>query len=157
MDEHYLSYLLLLDQLCTHLKQLTELSQQKTTAVKKDDLVTLDLLLKQEQALALSLRGLEQKREKELAQLRLENVPLLELAGHCPSSLYMQAKQTTQALHLQYQIYHSAAEVARNTLECNLHEIEKVLASLDDGTVFAPGYAPVDVELPTPLKTDFLA
>ena len=64
METHYPGYLALLEELRGSLDQLTGLAKEKIAAVLKDDLLALDEVLKQEQALSLSLRGLEQRRLK---------------------------------------------------------------------------------------------
>ena len=71
MEQRFLAYLDLLSQLSGHLERLTQLSQQKAEAVRRDDLLALDEALKQEQVLTLALRGLEQKRLTLLDQLGL--------------------------------------------------------------------------------------
>lgn len=129
MEQARQAYLSLLNELSGRLDQLSELARQKTQAVKKDDLTALDEALKQEQAMTLNLRGLEQKRLKAVSQLGLEGSSLSELASRYPDSMQIQARQTAEKLLRSYQEYRCAAEVARNTLELNLHEIEKVIAA----------------------------
>ena len=62
MEEVFLSYLKLLQELSRDLDRLAQLEQQKSGTVRDNDLLALDEVLKQEQALSLSLRGLEIKR-----------------------------------------------------------------------------------------------
>lgn len=159
MEQTYLSYLDLLDSLGRELEKLTDLAQQKTAAVRKDDLNGLDQILKQEQVISLSLRGVEQRRAKQLGQLGLESVKLSDLPAHYPAELRLKAKEAVETLQRRYRVYQAAAEVARNTLECNLHEIEKFLAAAENGGASGggPGYAPGSVELPPSFKTDFRA
>ena len=71
--------LTLFESLTQQLEQLTELAKRKTITVRKNDLLALDQILKEEQAIALSLRGLEQKRVTLLQQLGLQNIPLSDL------------------------------------------------------------------------------
>lgn len=156
MDAPYVAYLSLLDELRRALATLTELAQKKTDAVRNDDLAALDLVLKQEQVLSLTLRGLEQKKTAQLAQLGLTDLPLLQLYTAYPQELQLQAKETAEELKRQFTLYQGAAEVSRNTLECNLHEIEKVLADMG-GTESGIGYTPPGAELPHAMKTDFRA
>ena len=61
------------------LERLTQLQRQKIDAVRAHDLDVLNDCMKQEQVISLSLRGLEQKREKLLQALGLSGVSLLEL------------------------------------------------------------------------------
>lgn len=71
MDASYQSYLDLLGELSGSLERLAQLAQDKAAVVRQDDLIGLDGVLKQEQAMALNLRGLEQRRLKLAAQLGL--------------------------------------------------------------------------------------
>lgn len=146
----------LFDTIAGTLEQLAELGRKKAAAVQADDLVALNEVLKQEQALSLSVRGLEQKRAELLSQFGLTAVPLSEVHEHFPSELRLRAKNTVEQLQRSYEIYRSAAEVARDTLECNLHEIEKVLANAGVDPNIGTGYTQ-EVDLPSQLKTDFHA
>ena len=38
----------------------------------------------------------------------------------------MEAKAAAEKLRQKYEVFQSASDVARNTLECNLHAIEKL-------------------------------
>lgn len=150
-------YLTLLGELTGHLDHLTALAQQKTAAVRHNDLLGLDEVLKQEQAISLSLRGLEQRRLAQLAQLGLSNVPLGELAQHFPAALQPQARQAVNTLRRGYDLYRTAAELARNTLEVNLHQVEQVIAASGGTPAHGAGYVPPDAEPPRNMKTDFRA
>lgn len=129
MDEAYREYFAFMDQLGQLLDQLTELEKEKTAAVRRDDLLGVDNCMKQEQALSLSLRAMDRKREFLLGGLGLRNVTLSSLPQHCPEGLRQEAKEASEKLRSRYVLYRSAADVARTTLECNLHQIEKLLAS----------------------------
>lgn len=157
MDDLYLSYLSLLDEVAAQLEQLAQLAGEKVGAVRRDDLMALDGVMKREQVCALSLRGLEQKRQKLSAQLELEGVRLAGLADRFPKALYPQAKETANNLHRSYGIYRAAAEAARTTLEVNLHEIEKIIAAHGVDPKQSAGYAPAQAEPPKHMKTDFRA
>lgn len=157
MTKDYEGYLSLLRGLIHTLAQLTETAQSKVAAVRQDDLAALDECMKREQAFSMSLRGYEQKRRVALAALGIEGVSLSGLASHYPAELQREAKTVSEELFRQYQIYSSTAEVARTTLECNLHEIEKFLAHDDKHLSEGMGYPPPSPEPPTGLKTDFRA
>ena len=143
----------LFDQLTEHLRQLTELAKRKTLVVRKNDLLELDKILKEEQAQALSLRGLDNKRIALLRELNLQDIPLTELPSRAPAELRQKARDSVEALRREYSIYHSAAEIARNTLECNLHEVEKFLAAAGAANNSVPG----EVSPPPQMKSDFRA
>ena len=83
-------------------------------------------------------------------------MPLSALAENFPPKMRPQAKQTVEKLQAQYWGYRSLSEVARTTLECNLHEIDKILDQADQ-VENAPGYQPQEPQIPGPMKTDFRA
>ena len=151
------AYLVLLREIGSRMEQLSVLDRKKTDAVRTDNLQGLNDVMKQEQAIALALRGLEQKRLKQVAELGLENVRLSQLPIHFPTELQMEARSTVDTVLHQYKVYQTAAHVARNTLECNLHEIEKIIEALGGDPHAEPGYQLTDVQPPQSMKTDFRA
>lgn len=158
MDTPFLAYLQLLDQLRAELVHLTDLAKKKTAAARTDDLMALDEIMRQEQAAALAFRGLEQKQAVLLKEAGLVGVPLASLPEHYPADLRQEARKTTEALRTQYQVYQKCAEVARNTLEINLHEIDKFLANANVNPVpGGPGYEDQPLDPPKKMRTDFRA
>lgn len=164
MSASFQDYLGLLRELSGTLGRLAELNQRKAAAVRQDDLIALDEELKQEQAMTLSLRGLEQRRLKLVRELGLDNVPLSRLCDHCPDEFKGQAKQTAERLRASYDIYQSAAGVAKGTLERGLHELEKIVVGLGGPAAPPPPPSPLraapkdpGVEPPPNMKTDFRA
>ena len=157
MENGYVDYLALLDHLSDHLERLAELARNKMDAVRRDDLVALDQVLNQEQAMALAMRGLEQKRLKLLKELGWNDLPLRDVPDHYPSELRLRAKEAVQELQRECQVYQGAAEAARHTLEINLHEIEKVVAGSGGVQAAGPGYRPREVEPPAAMRTDIRA
>ena len=132
MYEAYREYFAFMEQLGKTLEQLTELAKEKTVAVRRDDLLAVDECMKREQALGLSLRAMDKKRDKLLAAIGLENVTLSGLAQHCPEELQQEARSAANRLRDRYDLYRSASDVARTTLECNLHQIERMMADEAD-------------------------
>ena len=59
------------------------------------------------------------------------SVPLRELEARGPRETHMETRRTVEALRRKYDVFRSASEVARNTLECNLHAIEQVQKAKD--------------------------
>ncbi len=157
MNNPFCEYLQLLEQIGTQLEHLTELAKQKTGAVRNDDLLALDEILKQEQAATLLFRGLEQKQSTLLNSTGLKGIPLSSLAENFPPKMRLEAKQCIEQLQTRYSVYQSCAEIARNTLECNLHEIENVLASMAPASAGGPGYQSHEPEIPSNMRTDFRA
>ena len=85
---------------------------------------------------------------------------LSKLAQHAPEELRMEAKQTAEETLRQYDIFKTANRIAQSTLECNLREIEKLMAAQQTAQNPAPAPAPApqqeDGEVPRK-KTDFRA
>lgn len=156
MSEHR-AYLALLDEIGSNLEKLSALAREKTTAVRKDDLMGLNEVLKQEQAISLALRGLEQKRLKQATALGLENTRLSQLAASFPEELRVETRAAADTLLQRYKVYQSTSHVARDTLECNLHEIEKIIESMGGAPDLDIGYQPPEVQPPSNMKTDFRA
>ena len=152
MENPFDEYLQLLDQMRTELAHLSDLANAKIKAVMDSDLISLDQILKSEQASALTFRGLEQKQAALLNATGLGDVKLSALAENYPPKKRLACKKTVEELQHQYEVYHCRSEVARNTLECNLHEIDKILAASA-----GPGYDAGAPEIPGKMKTDFRA
>lgn len=155
------AYLNLLRDVGRQLEQLAALAEQKAGMVRQDDLLGLDEVLKQEQALGLNLRGLELRRQKLVLQLGLEGTRLEELPGKCPPELEVETRDTVREVKNSYKIYRSCSDLARTTLELNLHQVEKLVVAAGgdpkdlDTSV---GYTPAEgAEPPRNMKTDFRA
>lgn len=157
MSELHRSYLRLLRELGESLEQLSGLAREKQEHVRESDLMGLDAVLKQEQAMTLTLRGLEQRRLKLVSQLGLDGTGLDDLPDRYPEELQLEARQTVDAVRESYSLYRSCADAARNMLEVNLHEIERVIAASGADTVSGAGYQTPGVEPPQNMKTDFRA
>ena len=158
MGDIYQAYLSLLRSLGESLEQLSALARKKAAAANADDLMALDEIMKQEQAMTLTLRGLEQRRLKLMSQLGLNGVSLTQLPENYPDELQLEAKQTAEGLRNSYSVYRSCADAARSTLELNLHQIEKIIADSGvDPAEAGAGYQAPGVEPPRNMKTDFRA
>lgn len=158
MSAPFQDYLKLLRDVGRLLEQLAALDEQKATAVRQNDLMGLDEALKQEQALGLNLRGLELRRLKLVPQLGLNGSTLSDLPSKCPAELELEARQTVTSLQNSYKIYRSCADMARTTLELNLHKIERLITDAGgDPKDLDAGYVPSGLEPPKNMKTDFRA
>ncbi len=154
MNNPFDDYLVLLKQMTEELKKLSEMARNKNDAVINNDLMLLDDILKKEQVSALAFRGMENKQTVLLKSMGLTDVPLSSLAKHFPKEKYLDAKDIVEKLQSEYKVYCYTSEVARNTLECNLHQIEKIVANMQN-KVDGPGYDNKSPELPKKMKTDF--
>lgn len=122
-------YLRLLGSISAALEELTAIERRKTEAAGRGDLLAVEECMKREQALSLSLRSLEKKREDLLCLLGLGGQPLSRLAEHAPAGQELETKAAAEELQRQYTLFQAASEVARNTLECNLRAIERLQAA----------------------------
>lgn len=125
MDELYEAYFMLLEKLGEQLERLTELAKTKNIAAKRDDVLTVNECMKEEQSIGLTLRRMDQQRQKLLSALGLHGVPLSGLAERCPPEQRRAAREAAERLLTRSKIYHSAADAARSTLECALHNVDK--------------------------------
>ena len=159
MKDQFEEYIALLETLKEELDRLAALARKKNEAVCGDDLMALDGIMRQEQAITLQFRGLEQKRGQLLAALGLSTVPLSDLPAHFPLERREAAQRAVDGVKDSYRVYQANSAVARNALESNLREVEHVLDMLGGGSegVSGPGYAPSEAEPPQTMKTDFRA
>ena len=119
-------YMKLLERLGNDLDKLIGIERTKTAAVARGDLPGVEACMKQEQVMSLSLRGLDQNREKLLGQLGLSGVRLRDLEAHSPAECRLETKRAVEYIQQKYQVFQSASDVARNALESNLHIIERL-------------------------------
>ncbi len=160
MEELCRSYLGFLRSMSQGLENLTTLNEKKLAAAQKDDLMTLNELLNQEQAQALAFRGLEQTRDKLLPQIGLAGVPLLKVPEHFPPAMQAEARQAVEELRDRYVTYRQTAGKTRKLLEQNLHEVETIITELGGPAAeqAGPGYGKgVESTPPPSMKTDFRA
>lgn len=120
-------YLDFLAELCRTLDSLACLEQRKIAAIRAGDFQALDQCMKQEQAVALDLRGKEQKRIELLRALGLEQFSLRQLPAHCPAEFRGQATEATERLLRSYEVLSSAQQAARTLMEGQLRGIQNEL------------------------------
>ena len=82
---------------------------------------------------------------------------MTDLPAKFPPELQQKARESAETLRREFAIYQSAAEIARNTLECNLHEIEKFLAAAGAANDNGTDYRNSEVDAPPQMKADFRA
>ena len=135
-------YLKLLEGLGRTMDQLAEIERKKTEAVSSSNLNAVEDCMKREQALSLSLRGFEQRRTAMLSKLGIPDTSLSQLEQYSPEGLELETRRAVEDLRRQYEMFQSAASVARNTLECNLRVIERMRASQEKAAEAAPPAEP---------------
>ncbi len=135
-------YLKLLEGLGRTMDQLAEIERKKTEAVSSGNLNAVEDCMTREQALSLSLRGFEQRRTAMLSKLGIPDTSLSQLEQYSPEGLELETRRAVEDLRRQYEMFQSAASVARNTLECNLRVIERMRASQEKAAEAAPPAEP---------------
>ena len=135
-------YLKLLEGLGRTMDQLAEIERKKTEAVSSSNLNAVEDCMTREQALSLSLRGFEQRRTAMLSKLGIPDTSLSQLEQYSPEGLELETRRAVEDLRRQYEMFQSAASVARNTLECNLRVIERMRASQEKAAEAAPPAEP---------------
>ncbi|WP_322198927.1 flagellar export chaperone FlgN [Acutalibacter intestini] len=121
--EEYLDYL---EELGRVLDQLNETAKTKAAAARQGDLEKLDQCMKQEQAFSMSLRSMDQKRDRMLAEMGMSGATLSQLAQGYPPELRDRAAKTAESVQGSFDRYISASHAARTAMECILHDIEKM-------------------------------
>lgn len=123
MAAEYTEYVQLLRELGQTLQRLTALQPEKMAAVRAHDLDQLNECMKREQAGALALRGLEQKRSKLAAALGVAEVPIRQLPQRCPQECRSAMAEAVEALLRQGQELRSAQNAARTVVEGDLRRV----------------------------------
>ena len=153
----YRDYLQLLSELTQELTQLSEIGQQKVQAVSSHDLDALNECIKQEQAVSLTLRGIEQKRKKILTELGFENVPLREMSMRCPTECQQETTQLVENLLRIYTVLKSVQTPARTLMERELRAINTELETRGVLSETKENYQSSPTAKPGNLRTDFRA
>ncbi len=125
---NFKSFLNFLQSLNQEFLKLHSLQLKIIAAVKSHDLDTLNAHIKEEQALSLSLRGLEIKKKSLISEIGLAGVPLRELHNHCDPSL----KDETLAIVTKLlNDYNTLEEVRKKSVAI----IEKHLSIVNNGLI----------------------
>lgn len=152
MEPVYTEYLGHLEELSGLLERMSETARRKLMAARVGDLEALDQCMKQEQAYSMTLRGMDQKRDKMLEAMGLTGVTLSRLAEFYPEELQMQASRVAERAMNRYEEYISAADAARTTMECALRDIDRMMPENQRARLEAEEPAP-----PPRMRTDFRA
>ncbi len=136
------AYLQLLRELTKVIDQLGMLARRKLEEVRANNVQGVDDCIRQEQVLSLSLRGLEQRREKALKAMGLEGLRLHGLVTHAPDALRQETVEVSNALFDSYETYCRASSAARSGLERVLHQIDRMMAEQPELSRPAGGVRP---------------
>ena len=138
MDELYEAYFTLLEKLGEFLDRLTELAKTKNVAAQRGDVLTVNECAKEEQSIGLTMRQLDQRREKLSFALGLQDAPLSDMPRRCPPNQRQAARAAADALLAKSKVYRSASEAARVALESSLHNVERLIEANAPGGELNP-------------------
>lgn len=136
MADSYEELFSLLDKLSREMDELTEIAREEHEAVLRSDIIGIQDCMKREQAVSLSLRSMDIKRDRLLEELGMSDVPLSQLAEHCPDDKRTRARKAQKRLTDRYRLYRSASAVTTKSLELKLAAIDDRLK--ENGEADAP-------------------
>lgn len=157
MAAQFADYLQYLADLRQELVRLTDLQPEKIKAVKAHDLEALDVCMKQEQAISLNLRGMEQKREKLETALGIVGVSLRQLSQHCPAAERSRVQQEVEETLRQREELRSAQTAARTVIERDLRNVNQELERRGIAPEMDEHYQAAGNLPPKKMRTDFRA
>lgn len=152
MERVYEDYLSYLGELSALLERMTETAGDKAAAARVGDLVKVDACMKQEQVYSMTLRSMDQKRDKMLKSMGMEGMTLSQMAGQYPDELKARAAKAAELALNRFERYKAASNAARTTMELALRDIERMFPE----NAPAPAADPAE-EPPPRMKTDFRA
>lgn len=153
----YREYLNLLSSLLREVERLNGVARKKREALQEHDLDILNECMKQEQAVSLTLRGLEQKREKILSALGYTGVALSEMPRRCPPEYQRETGELCEQLLRAYQVLMSTQTASRTMMEHDLRLIKKELENRGISPDMDENYQQSPAMQPSELRTDIRA
>lgn len=131
MDEKFGDMIKIIDDISNTMESLTAVQRDIIKAVGSDDLAMLAECMKKQQALALSMRNIDQKRINLQKEMGMENIKLSELPQKAKDAdMQIRVRKSAERLTAQYKIMKGASEVSRSALECNLHKVEQYMQKM---------------------------
>ena len=131
MNKDYAELAKILEELAQAVERLSQSQTEIAAAGRAKDLAALSECMKTEQAYALTLRNLDKKRQDMQTQMGIGSHTLQMVRSTAPDEESRTLiRQAEEKLSANYKMLQSASEIARSTLECNLHEVEKLIENL---------------------------
>ncbi len=154
MAAQYNDYLKLLLALQKDMIELAGILEKKIEATQQFDLEALNDCIRKEQAVSLSLRGLESRRPILLAELGYNDATLRDMPRLCPQEHKAETSRIVEVVLKDYEILRSLQNRARAMLERHMYSVQTslegqgVVPNLDDNYRTAPA------DKPKKLRTD---
>lgn len=153
----YRDYLRFLTELHQKMSDLIQIGQQKIAAVQSHDLDALNVCIRKEQAVSLSLRGMDQKRRNILSALNLSEVSLREMPGRCPEEFRTETARLVEQILKDVQIMESIQNPVRSVLEQELRVIQSELEARGVEQNLDADYQSAPAARPAEMRTDIRA
>lgn len=112
------------------LLEVTDVEQRKYEATLKNNVVSVEDCMKEEQVLLLKLKGLDKKREKVLQTFGKEDATFREVIEDLPEDQKIPLESLFQQMQTNLKKYKEVERNARSALEFHLHEIDKKLEKM---------------------------
>ena len=113
--------------------RLIPLEQRKLDVVRQNRVSQLEEIGSKEQAEALAMRGLEQKREKAQEALGFQGLTFQEILEKLPVEQKQDMKALFNELAEKVRAFQSLSDSSRSIMEVNLHTINKMIAEQKQG------------------------
>ena len=108
--------------------RMIPLEQEKLNVVKQNQVSALEDIIKREQAEIMSLRGLDQKRERLQKELGFSDLTFQEILERVSGEEHAELQQLFDELSGRVKEFRSITESSRTMMEVNLHAINKMVA-----------------------------
>lgn len=125
-------------------ESLISIEQTKLDASVKNRVSFVEDCMNKEQAAVLHLRGLEQKREKAQKQLGMENLTFREILENAPSEAADVLRPMFDKLSFQVRTFQALSESAKESIEINLHMLQKQAEVTNQKTYSPSGASQTD-------------
>jgi len=113
--------------------RMIPLEQSKLEAVSKNKIAVLEDIIKKEQAEIMSLRGLDQKRERTQEELGWKDLTFQQILKEAPEE-QSKLQELFDELAGRVKTFQSVTESSKTMMEVNLHAINQVIAQQAGGT-----------------------
>lgn len=114
--------------------RMIPLEQSKLEVVSKNKVALLEDIIKKEQAEIMTLRGLDQKRERTQEELGWKDLTFQQILKEVPEEQKAGLTELFDELAARVRTFQSVTESSRTMMEVNLHAINQMIARQSGGT-----------------------
>ena len=123
----------LIEQFIALFDRMIPLEQSKLEVVSRNQVARLEEIIKKEQAEIMSLRGLDQKRERTQEELGWKDLTFQQILKEAPEE-QSKLQELFDELAGRVKTFQSVTESSKTMMEVNLHAINQVIAQQAGGT-----------------------